>query len=98
MTHHELSLPSSGAQGDLTRGSVFFVGTADCDSALCGFHDSYRSEFSTRARSRSSRLFKSPLEDFRKAVEEAGLADRVTYLSHGETYNFEVNRFGSASM
>jgi L-ascorbate metabolism protein UlaG (beta-lactamase superfamily) len=35
-------------------------------------------------------VFKSPLEDFKKAIEEAGLADRVTYLSHGETYNFEV--------
>ncbi|MGB8506892.1 MAG: MBL fold metallo-hydrolase [Pyrinomonadaceae bacterium] len=35
-------------------------------------------------------VFKSPLEDFRKAVEEAGFADRVRYLSHGETYNFEV--------
>jgi L-ascorbate metabolism protein UlaG (beta-lactamase superfamily) len=35
-------------------------------------------------------VFKSPLEDFQRAIEEAGLADRVTYLSHGETYNFEV--------
>jgi L-ascorbate metabolism protein UlaG (beta-lactamase superfamily) len=35
-------------------------------------------------------VFKSPLEDFRKAVEAAGFADRVRYLSHGETYNFEV--------
>ena len=35
-------------------------------------------------------VFKSPLDDFKKAIEEAGLGDRVTYLSHGETYNFEV--------
>lgn len=35
-------------------------------------------------------VFKSPLEDFKKAVEEAGFADRVRYLSHGETYNFEI--------
>lgn len=35
-------------------------------------------------------VFKSPLEDFKKAVEAAGFADRVRYLSHGETYNFEV--------
>jgi L-ascorbate metabolism protein UlaG (beta-lactamase superfamily) len=35
-------------------------------------------------------VFKSPLEDFRKAVEAAGFADRVKYLSHGETYDFEV--------
>jgi len=35
-------------------------------------------------------VFKSPLEDFKKAIEEAGLADRITYLNHGETYNFEV--------
>ncbi len=35
-------------------------------------------------------VFKSPLEDFKKAVREAGFEDRVTYLSHGETYDFEV--------
>jgi L-ascorbate metabolism protein UlaG (beta-lactamase superfamily) len=35
-------------------------------------------------------VFKSPLEDFKKAVEVAGFQDRVKYLSHGETYNFEV--------
>ena len=35
-------------------------------------------------------VFKSPLEDFKKAIEAAGFADRVKYLSHGETYNFEV--------
>jgi L-ascorbate metabolism protein UlaG (beta-lactamase superfamily) len=37
-------------------------------------------------------VFKSPLEDFKQAVEAAGFGDRVTYLSHGETYNFEVAR------
>jgi L-ascorbate metabolism protein UlaG (beta-lactamase superfamily) len=35
-------------------------------------------------------VFQSPLEDFKKAVEAAGYADRVKYLSHGETYDFEV--------
>ena len=35
-------------------------------------------------------VFKSPLEDFKKAVEAAGFADRVRYLNHGETYQFEV--------
>jgi L-ascorbate metabolism protein UlaG (beta-lactamase superfamily) len=35
-------------------------------------------------------LFKSPLTDFKRAVEEAGLSDRLVYLSHGETYAFEV--------
>lgn len=35
-------------------------------------------------------VFKSPLSDFMQAVEEAGLSDRVVYLSHGETYDFEV--------
>jgi len=35
-------------------------------------------------------VFKSPLEDFKRAVEAAGFADRVQYLSHGETYDFEV--------
>lgn len=35
-------------------------------------------------------VFKSPLEDFKRAVEAAGFTDRVKYLSHGETYNFEV--------
>lgn len=35
-------------------------------------------------------VFKSPLEDFKRAVEEAGLSEKVVYLNHGETYNFEV--------
>jgi L-ascorbate metabolism protein UlaG (beta-lactamase superfamily) len=35
-------------------------------------------------------VFKSPLSDFQRAVEEASLTDRVHYLSHGDTYAFEV--------
>ena len=34
--------------------------------------------------------FKSPLEDFERAVNEAGLKDRVHYVAHGDTYEFEV--------
>ena len=37
-------------------------------------------------------VFKSPLEDFRAAAEEAGLAERMIRLSRGETYDFEVPR------
>jgi len=35
-------------------------------------------------------VFKSPLEDFQKAVREAGLEDRVRYLHHGETFRFRA--------
>ena len=35
-------------------------------------------------------VFKSSLEDFKRAVVEAGLEDRVHYLEHGDTYEFEV--------
>jgi L-ascorbate metabolism protein UlaG (beta-lactamase superfamily) len=35
-------------------------------------------------------VFKSPLDDFRRAVDAAGLQDRVHYLDRGETYTFEV--------
>jgi L-ascorbate metabolism protein UlaG (beta-lactamase superfamily) len=35
-------------------------------------------------------VFTSPLEDFKRAVSEAGLDERVHYLSHGDTYEFEV--------
>ncbi|PLS76845.1 MAG: MBL fold metallo-hydrolase [Chloroflexi bacterium] len=35
-------------------------------------------------------VFKSPLSDFQRSVREAGLEDRVRYLSHGETYTFQV--------
>jgi L-ascorbate metabolism protein UlaG (beta-lactamase superfamily) len=35
-------------------------------------------------------VFKSPLEDFKRAVAEAGLEERIHYLSHGDTYEFEV--------
>jgi L-ascorbate metabolism protein UlaG (beta-lactamase superfamily) len=36
-------------------------------------------------------VFKSPLEEFKKAVTEAGLQDRVRYLSHGESYQFSIS-------
>jgi len=35
-------------------------------------------------------IFTSSIEDFQKAVREAGLEDRVKYLLHGETLEFEV--------
>ncbi|MGQ3411570.1 MBL fold metallo-hydrolase [Natrinema sp. LN54] len=34
-------------------------------------------------------VFRSPLSNFKAAVEKAGLEDRVEYLEHGETYEFE---------
>jgi L-ascorbate metabolism protein UlaG (beta-lactamase superfamily) len=34
--------------------------------------------------------FESPLSEFQEAVKAAGLQDRVHYLKHGETYNFEA--------
>jgi L-ascorbate metabolism protein UlaG (beta-lactamase superfamily) len=37
-------------------------------------------------------VFTSPLSDFQEEVRAAGLEDRVTYLSHGETYRFRVLR------
>jgi L-ascorbate metabolism protein UlaG (beta-lactamase superfamily) len=33
-------------------------------------------------------VFKSPIEDFQRMIDEAGLQDRVTYLKHGESYGF----------
>jgi len=35
-------------------------------------------------------VFKEPLEEFKRAVEAAGFTERVRYLSHGETYDFEI--------
>ncbi|MFL6494577.1 MAG: MBL fold metallo-hydrolase [Nitrososphaera sp.] len=35
-------------------------------------------------------VFKSPLEDFQAAVRKAGLEDKVHYIRHGETYNFQI--------
>ena len=35
-------------------------------------------------------VFKSPLQDFKDAVKEAGLEHRVHYLSHGGTYHFQI--------
>ena len=34
-------------------------------------------------------VFKSPLEDFQRAVQAAGWQKRVRYLKHGETYTWE---------
>ncbi|HEX9984884.1 MAG TPA: MBL fold metallo-hydrolase [Thermoanaerobaculia bacterium] len=35
-------------------------------------------------------VFKSPLDEFKAAVREAGLENRVHYLAHGETFNITV--------
>jgi L-ascorbate metabolism protein UlaG (beta-lactamase superfamily) len=35
-------------------------------------------------------VFKSPLEDFMQAVEEARLETKIHYLKHGDTYTFDV--------
>jgi len=40
-------------------------------------------------------VFKSPLRDFKIAAERAGLSDRVVYLAHGESYEFETLRRAS---
>lgn len=36
--------------------------------------------------------FKSPIEDYIKAVKEAGLEDKVFVLRHGDTYRFDLKR------
>jgi L-ascorbate metabolism protein UlaG (beta-lactamase superfamily) len=35
-------------------------------------------------------VFRSPLEDFKRAAEAAGLSEKMIYLAHGETYNFQI--------
>lgn len=37
-------------------------------------------------------VFKSPIEDFQKAIREAGLEEKIIYLNHGETYDFTVRK------
>jgi L-ascorbate metabolism protein UlaG (beta-lactamase superfamily) len=37
-------------------------------------------------------VFKSPLEDFKKAAEKAGLSERMVYLAHGEAYEFALSQ------
>lgn len=41
-------------------------------------------------------VFTSPLSDFQREIEAAGFQDRVHYLTHGETYTFNVSRGGGA--
>lgn len=41
-------------------------------------------------------VFKSPLADFLRAAERAGLKDRVIVLRHGERYTFDVPRAAAA--
>jgi L-ascorbate metabolism protein UlaG (beta-lactamase superfamily) len=40
-------------------------------------------------------VFKSPLDDFKRAVERAGLGDRVRYLMRGDTYRFAPADLGA---
>ena len=35
-------------------------------------------------------VFLSPLSDFKKAMEEAGLTDKVVYLDRKDAYKFKV--------
>jgi L-ascorbate metabolism protein UlaG (beta-lactamase superfamily) len=35
-------------------------------------------------------VFRSPLDDFRREVERAGLEDKVAYLAHGDVYEFRA--------
>ena len=37
-------------------------------------------------------VFKSPLADFAREVEAAGMAGQVTYLAHGDTYQFVLQQ------
>ena len=43
-------------------------------------------------------VFKSPPEDFKRAVERAGLSESVVYLSHGEAYEFLTRNTAGADM
>jgi L-ascorbate metabolism protein UlaG (beta-lactamase superfamily) len=43
-------------------------------------------------------VFKSPLEDFQRAVERAGLSDRVVYISHGEEFTFRSKAAGDRGL
>ncbi|HEX8151833.1 MAG TPA: MBL fold metallo-hydrolase [Thermoanaerobaculia bacterium] len=36
-------------------------------------------------------VFKSPLDDFKRAIREAGHEDRVRYLAHGETFRWRFD-------
>jgi L-ascorbate metabolism protein UlaG (beta-lactamase superfamily) len=40
-------------------------------------------------------FFRSPLDDFRRAIERAGLEERLAYLGHGDVSEFSVR--GSAA-
>lgn len=35
-------------------------------------------------------VFLSPLSDFKKAMDEAGLSDKVVYLNRNDAYRFKV--------
>jgi L-ascorbate metabolism protein UlaG (beta-lactamase superfamily) len=35
-------------------------------------------------------VFKSSLEEFQAEVRKAGVEDKVHYMRHGETYNFQI--------
>jgi L-ascorbate metabolism protein UlaG (beta-lactamase superfamily) len=36
-------------------------------------------------------VFKSPLSDFQKEIEQAGLKDKIIYLKHGDQYEFHLD-------
>jgi L-ascorbate metabolism protein UlaG (beta-lactamase superfamily) len=43
-------------------------------------------------------IFRSPLDDFRRAVERAQLEDKLVYLAHGDVYEFRVRQKNRSPM
>lgn len=41
-------------------------------------------------------VFKSPLDDFKRAARDAGIEQKMRYLAHGETFRFRVTNSGYA--
>jgi hypothetical protein len=89
---HSLLLPRRNENPDLGSGYIFFVGNATLLIRYAGFTILTDPNF-LHAGDHAHLgygLTSTPLEDFKQAVSEAGLEDRVHYLSHGDTYEFEV--------
>jgi hypothetical protein len=88
----------SATQGDAARGDHAGNHPPEYDSRrsepYCerNFHSLVQPNIPSDTR---SQFCASPLEDFKRAVSEANLEDRVHYLGHGDTYEFEVSGVSS---
>ncbi len=90
---------SADSNADFETGSIFFIGTATVILRYASFtiltdpNFLHAGDHVHLGYGLTSERLTEPainIEDFKRAVEKAGLTEKVVYLAHGETHDFKV--------